>query len=125
MPGPKLSASSSLAGAAYEAADPSGAPSPCKVFSDSMRPSSGAFWPLRYYVGVAHGAVDIDRLAGLQRHRGLVLGTDPNGLFQPVNARFVLDANSKPERITKKAVSPIADFSFDYQDLLFTRLAGK
>jgi hypothetical protein len=32
---------------------------------------------------------------------------------------FNLDANGKVERIRLKAVSPIADFSYDYQDLLF------
>jgi hypothetical protein len=33
---------------------------------------------------------------------------------------FSLDAEGKVDRITMKAVSPIADFSYDYQDLLFT-----
>jgi hypothetical protein len=33
---------------------------------------------------------------------------------------FGLGAEGKVERITMKAVSPLADFSFDYQDLLFT-----
>ena len=33
---------------------------------------------------------------------------------------FALGAEGKVERITMKPVSPIADFSFDYQDLLFT-----
>ena len=33
---------------------------------------------------------------------------------------FSLGAEGKVERITMKPVSPIADFSFDYQDLLFT-----
>jgi len=32
---------------------------------------------------------------------------------------FGLDAQGRVERVTMKAVSPIADFSFDYQDLLF------
>lgn len=32
---------------------------------------------------------------------------------------FGLDADGKVERVTMKAVSPLADFSFDYQDLLF------
>ena len=30
-----------------------------------------------------------------------------------------LDADGKVERITMKAVSPLADFSYDYHDLLF------
>ena len=33
---------------------------------------------------------------------------------------FAIGAEGKVERITMKPVSPIADFSFDYQDLLFT-----
>lgn len=33
---------------------------------------------------------------------------------------FALDADGKVTRITAKPVSPLADFSFDYQDLLFT-----
>ena len=33
---------------------------------------------------------------------------------------FSLGAEGKVERITMKPVSPLADFSFDYQDLLFT-----
>jgi hypothetical protein len=32
---------------------------------------------------------------------------------------FALDARGKIERMTLHAVSPLADFSFDYQDLLF------
>jgi CubicO group peptidase (beta-lactamase class C family) len=32
---------------------------------------------------------------------------------------FALDAQGKVERMTMRAVSPLADFSFDYQDLLF------
>jgi CubicO group peptidase (beta-lactamase class C family) len=34
---------------------------------------------------------------------------------------FSLDADGHVDRITMKAVSPLADFSYDYQDLLFTR----
>jgi hypothetical protein len=33
---------------------------------------------------------------------------------------FSLDADGKVDRVTMKPVSPIADFSYDYQDLLFT-----
>jgi hypothetical protein len=33
---------------------------------------------------------------------------------------FSLDADGKVDRVTMKAVSPIADFSYDYHDLLFT-----
>ena len=43
---------------------------------------------------------------------------DPN--IEPAYVTFALDAEGKVDRMTMKAVSPIADFSFDYQDLLFT-----
>lgn len=32
---------------------------------------------------------------------------------------FALDADGRVARITMKAVSPLADFSYDYPDLLF------
>ncbi len=44
--------------------------------------------------------------------------TDPS--IEPAYLTFSLDADGKVARITAKPVSPIADFSFDYQDLLFT-----
>ena len=40
--------------------------------------------------------------------------------IEPAHVTFNLDANGKVERITLKAVSPLADFSYDYQDLTFT-----
>ena len=39
---------------------------------------------------------------------------------EPAYVTFSLGADGKVERVTMKAVSPIADFSFDFQDLLFT-----
>ncbi|WP_226633904.1 serine hydrolase [Novosphingobium profundi] len=39
--------------------------------------------------------------------------------IEPAYVTFALDADGKVERITLKAVSPLADFSFDYHDLLF------
>ena len=44
--------------------------------------------------------------------------TDRN--IEPAYVTFALDAEGKVERITMMPVSPTADFSFDYQDLLFT-----
>lgn len=38
---------------------------------------------------------------------------------------FALDAEGKVGQITMKSVSPLADFSYDYQDLLLTPVAGK
>lgn len=40
--------------------------------------------------------------------------------IEPAYVTFGLDADGKVERVTMKPVSPTADFSFDYQDLLFT-----
>ena len=38
---------------------------------------------------------------------------------------FGIGPDGKVERITLKAVSPLADFSYDYQDLLFTPIPAK
>jgi len=38
--------------------------------------------------------------------------------IEPAYVTFALDADGKVDRITLKAVSPLADFSYDYQDLL-------
>ena len=43
-----------------------------------------------------------------------------DGAIEPSYVTFALDAEGKVSRITMKALSPIADFSYDYQDLLFT-----
>jgi hypothetical protein len=40
--------------------------------------------------------------------------------IEPAYVTFSLDADGKVDRITMKAISPIADFSWDYHDLLFT-----
>lgn len=40
--------------------------------------------------------------------------------IEPAYVTFNLDADGKVARIAMKAVSPLADFSYDYQDLLFT-----
>ncbi|UZK65458.1 serine hydrolase [Sphingomonas sp. M1-B02] len=44
--------------------------------------------------------------------------------FEPAYVNFGLNADGKVERITMKAVSPAADFSWDYHDLLFTPVVG-
>ncbi|MCL1635702.1 serine hydrolase [Luteimonas sp. SX5] len=43
---------------------------------------------------------------------------DPS--IEPADVTFALDAQGKVDRITMKASSPLADFSYDYHDLLFT-----
>jgi CubicO group peptidase (beta-lactamase class C family) len=42
-----------------------------------------------------------------------------DGSIEPAYVTFGLNADGKVERVTMKAVSPLADFSYDYQDLLF------
>ena len=43
---------------------------------------------------------------------------DPS--FEPAYVTFALDPAGRIDRITMRAVSPVADFSWDYHDLLFT-----
>lgn len=43
--------------------------------------------------------------------------------IEPAYVTFALDADGKVARITMKAVSPLADFSYDYHDLLFEPVA--
>ncbi len=45
-------------------------------------------------------------------------------LIEPAFLTFQLDAAGKPARIAMKAFSPVADFSFDYQDLDITPVAA-
>ena len=49
----------------------------------------------------------------------------PDPLIEPAFVTFALDAAGKPARITMKAYSPVADFSFDYHDLEITPVAAK
>jgi CubicO group peptidase (beta-lactamase class C family) len=44
----------------------------------------------------------------------------PDPLIEPAFVSFQLDASGKPARIEMKRFSPVADFSFDYQDLEIT-----
>jgi CubicO group peptidase (beta-lactamase class C family) len=45
--------------------------------------------------------------------------------IEPAYVTFGLNADGRVERVTLKAVSPLADFSYDYQDLLFTPAAAQ
>lgn len=58
------------------------------------------------------------RLEHWQYDSFIVRFTDP--AIEAAYLTFALDADGKVSQITMKPVSPIADFSFDYQDLLFT-----
>ena len=57
----------------------------------------------------------------LTHHQYDTFKTNPSlAWIEPAYITFSLDADGKVDRVTMKAVSPTADFSFDYQDLLFT-----
>jgi CubicO group peptidase (beta-lactamase class C family) len=45
--------------------------------------------------------------------------------IEPAYVTFSLNSDGKVDRVTMKAVSPLADFSYDYQDLLFTPVEPK
>ena len=45
--------------------------------------------------------------------------------FEPAYVTFNLDSAGKVEHVIMKAVSPDADFSWDYHDLLFTPAAAE
>jgi CubicO group peptidase (beta-lactamase class C family) len=81
-------------------------------------------------IGQAHGKLTIDfkstpRMSGTLAHwqydSFVTHFDDPS--IEPAYLTFGLDADGKVERITLKAVSPLADFSYDYHDLLFTPVA--
>ena len=44
--------------------------------------------------------------------------------IEPAYVTFALDKDGKVERVTMKPVSPIVDFSWDYQDLSFAPVKG-
>jgi hypothetical protein len=86
-------------------------------------------WYGNIEVGVQKGALTIDfkptpRMAGTLQHwqyDTFITHLDDNTI-EPAYVTFSLDADGEVDRITMKPVSPLADFSYDYQDLLFTPL---
>jgi CubicO group peptidase (beta-lactamase class C family) len=78
-------------------------------------------------VSAADGKLKIDfkstpRMAGILEHwqyDSFITRFDDRAI-EPAYVTFSLDSMGKVERITLKAVSPLADFSYDYQDLLFS-----
>ena len=76
----------------------------------------------RLNTGLAIDFNDTPRMSGplvhYQYDTFIARFTDRN--IEPAYVTFALDAEGKVERISMKPVSPTADFSFDYQDLLFT-----
>ncbi len=67
------------------------------------------------------------RMAGRLRHHQydtfLTAFDDP--ALEPAYVTFALDADGKVARVTMKAASPIADFSWDYHDLQFVPKVAK
>ena len=60
----------------------------------------------------------------LTHHQYDTFRTNPSlPWVEPAYVTFALDADGKVDRVTMKAVSPLADFSFDYHDLLFAPVA--
>jgi CubicO group peptidase (beta-lactamase class C family) len=84
-------------------------------------------WYGRIEVKQGKGGLTIDfkstpRMAGTLEHwqyDSFVTRFDDKTI-EPAYVTFGLNAEGQVERVTMKAVSPIADFSYDYQDLLFT-----
>ncbi len=83
-------------------------------------------WYGNIEVGQASGKLTIDfkstpRMGGALDHwqYDTFVTRFDDKTIEPAYVTFDLDADGKIDRITMKAVSPLADFSFDYQDLLF------
>jgi CubicO group peptidase (beta-lactamase class C family) len=78
-------------------------------------------------VALANGKLTIDfkstpRMRGNLEHwqyDSFITRLDDRSI-EPAYVTFGLNADGKVERVTMKPVSPAADFSYDYQDLLFT-----
>jgi CubicO group peptidase (beta-lactamase class C family) len=108
------------------------------------RPASSPSLPLAGYagtfadpwygpisIGEAHGALTVDfrqtpGMVGPLEHWAYdtFVARWPDPAIEPAFVTFSLDAAGKPARITMKAFSPVADFSFDYHDLEFTPVAA-
>jgi CubicO group peptidase (beta-lactamase class C family) len=88
-------------------------------------------WYGNIEIGQAKGKLTIDfkstpRMGGTLEHwqyDSFVTRFDDKTI-EPAYVTFGLDVDGKVDRITMKPVSPLADFSYDYQDLLFTPLEG-
>jgi CubicO group peptidase (beta-lactamase class C family) len=83
-------------------------------------------WYGNIEIGQSQGKLTIDfkstpRMGGTLEHwqfDSFITRFDDHSI-EPAYVTFGLDADGKVERVTLKAVSPIADFSYDYQDLFF------
>jgi CubicO group peptidase (beta-lactamase class C family) len=84
-------------------------------------------WYGNIEVGQANGKLTIDfkstpRMAGPLEHwqYDTFITRFTDKAIEPALVTFDLDADGKIARVTMKPASPLADFSWDYQDLLFT-----
>ena len=84
-------------------------------------------WYGNIVIGSTGGALTVDfkstpRMAGRLEHfqYDTFVTRFDDKTIEPGYMTFGLDAQGRVDRITMKPVSPNADFSFDYQDLLFT-----
>lgn len=89
-------------------------------------------WYGNIEVGVRKGSLTIDfkptpRMGGALEHwqYDTFITRLDDKTIEPAFVTFGLDADGRVERITMKPVSPLADFSYDYADLLFTPVAQK
>jgi CubicO group peptidase (beta-lactamase class C family) len=87
-------------------------------------------WYGNIEVGLQGGKLTIDfkstpRMSGTLEHwqYDTFVTRLTDGTIEPAYVTFGLGAEGEIGRVTMKAVSPIADFSYDYQDLLFTPVA--
>lgn len=88
-------------------------------------------WYGKVEIGQANGKLTIDfkstpRMSGPLDHwqYDTFISRFDDKTIEPMYVTFDLDAEGKVDRITMKPVSPLADFSYDYQDLLFTPVAA-
>jgi CubicO group peptidase (beta-lactamase class C family) len=84
-------------------------------------------WYGNVQIGVAGGKLTIDFKTTPRMNGGLdhwqydtFVTRFEDETIEPAYVTFSLDADGKVDRVTMKAVSPLADFSYDYHDLLFT-----
>lgn len=105
----------------------------------SKRSSAGPSLPLDAYTGTYadpwYGNIEVSksskgltidfkstpRMAGTLEHwqYDTFVTRFVDSTIEPASVTFNLDPDGKIERVTMKPVSPLADFSYDYQDLLF------
>lgn len=83
-------------------------------------------------VGLANGRLTIDfkstpRMNGTLEHWQYDSFTTKftDKAIEPAYVTFAINADGKVERVTMKPVSPLADFSYDYQDLMFTPVEAR